>query len=150
MARKSKYNSDYHFAWIIGLTRRGITLSDIAKDIGVSLSTLNKWIHDNEELSDAIKKARVIPDIKVEDSLYNRAIGMKVTKKRTIVEAGDSMKGNRQSKIEILEEELPPDSVACIFWLKNRRPDLWREKQNVNVNVNAFEKLMQELPDDEE
>jgi hypothetical protein len=26
------------------------------------------------------------------------------------------------------EQHYPPDTVACIFWLKNRRPDLWRDK----------------------
>ena len=28
-----------------------------------------------------------------------------------------------------------PDVTAQIFWLKNRRPDKWREKQDVQVNA---------------
>jgi hypothetical protein len=27
-------------------------------------------------------------------------------------------------------QHVPPDVVACIFWLKNRRPDLWRDRQD--------------------
>jgi hypothetical protein len=25
-------------------------------------------------------------------------------------------------------ERYPPDTTAAIFWLKNRRPDLWRDR----------------------
>ena len=28
-------------------------------------------------------------------------------------------------------KHIPADTTAQIFWLKNRRPDLWRDKQNI-------------------
>jgi len=40
------------------------------------------------------------------------------------------------------DEELPPDPTSMIFYLKNRRPDRWRDKQEVEhkgdliVNIN--------------
>jgi hypothetical protein len=43
-------------------------------------------------------------------------------------------------------EHYPPDTTACIFWLKNRRPDLWRDKVEqqlehsggITVNIKQF------------
>ena len=38
---------------------------------------------------------------------------------------------SENERIEYAEEEvfIPPDTTAQIFWLKNRRPDKWRDKQ---------------------
>ena len=30
-------------------------------------------------------------------------------------------------------ENIQPDTTAAIFWLKNRRPEVWREKREVDV-----------------
>ena len=29
---------------------------------------------------------------------------------------------------------IPPDTTAAIFWLKNRRPHEWRDKQDINID----------------
>lgn len=135
MARKSKYREEYHLPWIRGLTRRGYTLEEVAEDIGVAVSTLKKWISDNEELSDAVKNARALPDIKVEDSLYKRTQGMKKTTTKTTI-MSDKDGASKQTKIEVFEEDIPPDTVACIFWLKNRDPENWRDVQDITTKVN--------------
>lgn len=132
MARRSKYREEYHLPWIRGLTRRGYTLDEIANDIGVAASTVKKWVHDFPELSDAVKKARALPDIEIEDALYNRARGYtRKTTKTTIqaVEDGSS----KQTKVEVFEEEVPPDTTACIFWLKNRDRERWRDRQATEI-----------------
>ncbi len=57
----------------------------------------------------------------VEDALLRRAMGMTVTESRTeLTEKGE--------KTVTVEKELPPDLTAITFWLKNRCPELWREK----------------------
>jgi hypothetical protein len=42
-----------------------------------------------------------------------------------------------EEHIEMVDEEqyIPPVPAAQFFWLKNRRPDKWREKQDINVNT---------------
>ncbi len=35
------------------------------------------------------------------------------------------------------EEVHAPDTTACIFWLKNRKPAEWRDKQDVEMNIAA-------------
>lgn len=44
--------------------------------------------------------------------------------------------GNAVTKSVAVQKEVPPDVTAQIFWLKNRRPDLWRDKQDLNVEGN--------------
>ena len=131
MARPSKYNEKYHIPWIKGLARRGCTIEEIAQEVGVAQSTIHKWMAENEDLSEAVKSGRAVADIEVETSLYKRATGYKITKKKTIVSAGDDQQ--RPVRIEINEEDVAPDTTACIFWLKNRRPDIWRDRTETEL-----------------
>ena len=147
MAGKSRYNAEYHVDWIAGLARRGCTLDEIARDLGVARSTLCKWIKDNAELSDALKCGRDFADVKVEKSLYQRALGFTRSVKKTIIGTGDK-DGQKPVRIELTDEEVPPDTTAIIFWLKNRNPKLWRDVQEVNANVKT-EPDLRPLTDDE-
>ena len=79
-------------------------------------------------------------------SLYKRAVGYKITKKRTIVEAG--AKGEQKpARIEICEEELAPDVTACIFWLKNRDPEHWKDKHDVDLSNDDWTNALKSLTD---
>lgn len=151
MARKSKFNPKYHIPWIAGLAARGYTVEDMAEDIGVAQSTLHKWIHDNEELSEALKNGRSLPDTMVENSLYKRATGYKITKRKTIISAGANGE-QKPVRVEVSEEEIAPDVTAAIFWLKNRRPDLWRDRQDLNIQsedwVEALAETVKEYEND--
>ena len=35
-------------------------------------------------------------------------------------------------------EHVPPSDVACIFWLKNRRPDLWRDTHQLEHTLGKY------------
>jgi len=39
---------------------------------------------------------------------------------------------NGQEKIVTVKEQVAPDTASQIFWLKNRQPDKWRDKVDVN------------------
>lgn len=132
MARKSKYDARYHVPWVKGLAMRGCTIEEMAEDMEVSAFTLKKWIRENPELSTALKSGRSYSDTQVETSLYQRALGHKITEKKTIVQGSDK-DGSKPVRVEITEKDVPPDTTAAIFWLKNRRPDLWRDRQDVNI-----------------
>lgn len=148
MARKSKYNREYHLSWIRGLARRGLTVKEISEELGVAKSTICKWVSENEELSDALNEGRDYADTKVEESLYKRAIGYSYTEKKTIVGVGQKGGEQKPARIEITEKFLPADTTACIFWLKNRNPQLWRERQDINftddAHINALANLLDE------
>lgn len=53
---------------------------------------------------------------------------------RKIIEM-DKDGNTKPAKIETVEteEDIIPDVGACCFWLKNRRPDIWRDKQEIGL-----------------
>lgn len=132
--RPSRFVSTYHVPWAKSLARRGLTVEEIAKEIGVAKSTFCKWVSENQELSDALNEGRSIADSKVEDSLYRRAIGFKITERKTIVSA-EKDGSQKPARIEVLERDVPPDTTACIYWLKNRRPVEWRDQSNISITT---------------
>lgn len=132
--RPSKYNPEFHRPWVKSLASRGLTVAEIAKEIGVAKSTLCLWVKDDPELSDALNKGRGAVDSQVEQTLLKRALGFTVTEKKTIVSAGDEGQ-KKPLRVEIYEKEIPPDTTACIYWLKNRRPDLWRDVTEHAIEV---------------
>lgn len=64
-------------------------------------------------------------DIKVENALLKRALGYTYTE----VKKEDTVNGikNGTAKVTVTEKTMPPDVAAIIFWLKNRKPEVWRE-----------------------
>ena len=44
-----------------------------------------------------------------------------------------------------ITREIPPETAAGIFWLKNRRPDKWRDKPAEVEDTGTMEKLDQML-----
>lgn len=104
-----------------GWTRDGLTDEQVAKKIGISLSTFYSWKNEHPEFSEALKKGKEVIDTIVENALLKRALGYKVVE--ITEETGDF-----GSKIKKVTKEVPPDVTAQIFWLKNRRPDKWRDK----------------------
>lgn len=131
MPRKSSYNPAHHIPWVRSLARQGLTLPQIAEEIGVARSTLCLWAKKDDALSDALNEGRSFADSKVVDGLYQRAMGMTVTDKKTILSTKDGK--TQPARIEITEKQLPPDPTACIFWLKNRQPKKWRDKPDMEI-----------------
>ena len=124
-----------------GWARDGLTNEEIAANIGVTSKTLYEWISKKREIGDALKRGKAPVDIKVENQLLKSALGFKVTVKKAIkVKTKKNKPGVgliEEEHIEMVDEEqyIPPVPAAQFFWLKNRRPDKWREKQDINVNT---------------
>lgn len=114
--------------------RDGLLDEAIAKKMGISVSTLYEWKKKYPEISESLKYAKEIPDIQVENSLFDKSVGYKVTVKKAFklkeVEYEDGKKVSEKEHIEYAEDEIyiPPDTTAQIFWLKNRKPEVWRDK----------------------
>ena len=126
---------------IEGWARDGLTTEQIAECMGISRSTLNDWIKKHPDISDTIKKNKEIAYRKVENSLYERALGglHKVLKAFKVKETYYDKQGRKCEKehIETATEEIyiPGDTTAQIFWLKNRKPEVWKDKQIVEAEV---------------
>lgn len=126
---------------IEGWAREGATNKDIAKNIGVSLQTLCEWQNRFPEILEALKKGKAPVDVKVENQLLKSALGYTVTVKEPIKVKKKTIKVGvgtvEEEHIEYAERELyiKPDITAQIFWLKNRKPEKWREKREVAADV---------------
>lgn len=107
-----------------GWARDGLTDEQIAKKMGVNIATLYDWKKKYPEISESLKKGKEVIDAIVENALLKRALGYRYDE--VTIENGIETKR--------VTKEVQPDTTAQIFWLKNRRPDKWRDKQNVEVS----------------
>lgn len=120
--------------------RNGMTEKELATQLGISVSALKKYKREHKELAKAMAYTRPRADANVEDALFKRAIGYQfeeVTKERVIVtdKYGNPIiddNGVPKTKMEvtkIVKKEVQGDVGAQQFWLKNRKPDVWRDKK---------------------
>lgn len=138
--RKGKYEdwlTEDGLTRIEGWARDGLTEEQIAKDkIGITPKTLCEWKARFSKLREAIKRGNAPADQRVESALFNSATGYKVTLKKPIkIKTTKKINGKgevTEEHVEYHDEEIyiKPDTTAQIFWLKNRRPDRWRDKRD--------------------
>lgn len=109
-----------------GWARDGLSDKQIAKNVGISISTLCEWKNRYPEISEAIKKGKRPVDVQVENALYRSALGFKQTVRKPI----KLRRKDGSEYIDYGEEEIyvPPNITAQIFWLKNRKSEFWRDK----------------------
>ncbi len=122
-----------------GWARDGLTDEQIADNMGISTSTLYDWKNKYSEISEALKKGKEIVDIQVENALLKRALGYSYSEVTT-------EKDGNKIKQKITKKQVIPDTTAQIFWLKNRRPDKWRDKPPID-DSNATEAELPKLFD---
>lgn len=108
----------------------GATDIEIADFFGVNEVTFYRWKAKYPDFCKAIKTAKQSADERVERSLYHRANGYTFSGEKVFQYQGDIIRAETR-------EHVPPDTAACIFWLKNRRPEQWREKVFGEVTVSG-------------
>lgn len=120
--RPSSYN-DAYAEQALKLCRLGATDKELADFFGVSEQTINTWKVKHKKFLESLKEGKQMADAEVAHKLYRRAIGYSHEAVKIVANANTG-----QEHIVPFTEHYPPDTTACIFWLKNRRPDLWRDK----------------------
>lgn len=115
------------------LAREGLTEDQIAEIVGVTRTTLQNWKGQDLDFLVALNKNKMLADQLVEASLFQRALGYNavVTKPFFDKENGEVVIGEGTKHV-------PPDSTAMIFWLKNRQPKKWRDRQEVQVEAKSL------------
>jgi transcriptional regulator with XRE-family HTH domain len=115
---------------ILGIAKYGLTDKQIANAIGIDEATLNNWKKEHKEFFESLKAIKEEADRTVVDSLYNRALGYnldEVTKELRM-----NTDGEKELVVtKVVTKHIVPDTTAQIFWLKNRQPDKWRDKQDI-------------------
>lgn len=129
---------------IEGWARDGLDDKQIAANLRYNETYFSELKSKIPELSEALKKGRAPLDIIVESTLYRRAVGAKIKVQQAIkvkeVYYDDEGHKCEKERVEVveLEQELPSDTTAQIFWLKNRKPDIWnRQPERVDLTTNG-------------
>ena len=113
--------------------RDGLTEEQIAHNMGISRKTLYEWKSKYSDICDTLKRGKEVVDIQVKKNKKKRALGYsykEVTREKIFnPETGQC----ELMPTKEVTKEVVPDTTAQIFWLKNRRPDMWRDKRDVSV-----------------
>ena len=99
--------------------------------LGVSQRTVALWKRTHPEFSTAMKTGKAEADARVTASLYERACGYS-HKAVKIFKDGGGADGKEPLVVEYTER-YAPDTNAAIFWLTNRRPEDWQNRQDLTV-----------------
>ena len=119
--RKSEYREEYA-EQALKLCLLGATDKEIAEFFSVSEQTLNSWKKKFPQFLESLKKGKEVIDRKVEKCLLKRALGY------TYEEVRDKYEGDILKERTVTTREIPGDVAAQIFWLKNRKPDIWKDR----------------------
>lgn len=112
--------------------RAAMTDYEVSKEFGVSHMTISRWITEDPVFAEALQIGRDLADRRVEQALYHRALGY------TFDSEEIKVVDNVIVRVPV-KKHIEPNMTAMVFWLKNRRPDLWADvvdhKHSGNVVV---------------
>lgn len=100
---------------------KGLTHSDISKNIGITERTFYEWLARFPQMRQVLKVGKDSADEIVENALYNSAVGFHYAEEY-LTPSGQVVELMKYSK---------PNTTAQIFWLKNRQ-EQWSDKQDLN------------------
>ncbi|WP_393965808.1 helix-turn-helix domain-containing protein [Exiguobacterium sp. S22-S28] len=105
-------------------SKAGLTISDIAQNMGIGERTLYEWMNLHPQISQSLKRGKAVADEIVQNALFNSAIGFHY----------DEESLTNDGRVVELKKYAKPNTTAQIFWLKNRKSE-WNDKQEMDVNV---------------
>ena len=133
-----------------GWSRSGLTQEQIAKNMGVSLATLKNWKNSNLAILTALKNKKEVADFEVENSLFKSANGYFVDETTT-----EKVLDIDSGKLVVVREKtvrrfIPANPTSQIFWLKNRKPEEWKDKreQKIETTDSNFKLTIQDSMND--
>lgn len=121
---KGKYNewlTDEGLNRVRGWARKGLKDKTIADNIGIKPQTLYDWKRRFPSFSEALKKTKEIIDNEAEEALIRAMLGYDYEEVTTYIDS------NGKKSVKKVKKHMPPNITALIFYLKNRRPEDWRD-----------------------
>lgn len=115
--------TDQGLARIEAWRRNGCTIEETRLRMGVANSTLRRWRDEHPEIAAALERGASDFDDTVEQALMKAAVGYDYEE--------DVL--DKDGFVHTVTRHQPANVTAMIFWLKNRRPERWREKREVRV-----------------
>jgi len=131
VGRKGKYEkwlTNEGLLRIQGWARDGLTDEQIAENMGIGRTALYEWRRKFPTIANALKDAQDVVDRQVENALHKAACGWEYDE--TTKEPG---KDGKLVVTKVVHKVVQPNPTAQIFWLKNRKRDTWRDKQENEI-----------------
>ncbi|WP_081135479.1 hypothetical protein [Halomonas sp. BC2] len=99
----------------------GFTREKLAKFYEVDERTIYRWQQQHEDFRHAIWRGGALADAEVAHALFHRAKGAVVPETHVAQHQG-------QVILTDMERHYPPETAAARLWLKNRQPEFWKDK----------------------
>ncbi len=128
--RPPTYNDDEHPTAARELAGNGKTLAEMAEVFGIGRSTIGQWVREHPLFAAALTLGRDDATDSVEHALFQRATGYTWKSEKIVIVSGGDGKGSHVERVPITEH-VAPDPTAIKYWLGNRRPKDWKDKQSV-------------------
>lgn len=119
---------------IEGWLRDGLSITQICTNLGVHTKYWYKAIDASDEFARIATRTKDVVDREIENAMYKRAMGYEYDEVTEEYEMGFL------TKKKVVHKQVPPDTGAQVFWLKNRKSDVWKDKREVD-NTLALNKL---------
>ena len=125
-----------------GWARNGLTDEMIAHNIGITTTTLYDWKKKYPQFAEAVKRGKEVVDIMVENALLKSAMGYSYDEITQEAHYNSEKEELEMAVTKVVTKHVQPNPTSLIFWLKNRKPEAWRDTKNIDAAVevrNPFE-----------
>ncbi|MCK1970394.1 terminase [Franconibacter sp. IITDAS19] len=120
MSRPTKYRDEFA-DMALRLCRMGLTDAEMGTVPGVDERKINHFKKRFPQFFFSPKRGKLFADALVVEALYQKTTGYQHPEDDIRVINGKVVKTQTV-------RHYPPDTAACIFWLKNRRGEYWQNK----------------------
>ena len=111
------------------MAKAAMTEMEIADVLGIDRATFLDWQSRYPKFSRALDLGQAQSTKRVKRALFHRSVGY-------THDAVKIFKGTDDQPVVVpYREHVPPDTNAAIFWLKNRQPDQWRDKIDIDGKI---------------
>jgi transposase-like protein len=134
---------------IVSACRNGATVEDLTRIIGCGKTVFHKIKKEFSEFSELLKESKEEADLKVENALFKRACGFEYEETTNEVRLNQDGSAGQIVSVKKTKKIIPPDTGAAMAWLKNRQPEKWKDRHDLDVTINPFLDLMKAASQEE-
>lgn len=145
---KSKWETNVKDKLVLveGWARNGLTEQQIAKNLGIAYSTFKEYKKKYPALSAVLKKGKDVIDFEVESALIKRALGYEYEEEIKEIVVNEETGVAELRVVKTVKKKIAPDVTAQIFWLKNRKPEEWKnDPHKVKIDLELLKLRQKEL-----